>query len=89
MGVASVSKKAEQTLKDKIKDLKIHRRTGSKIEMISEVLNPILRGWMNCFGKFNRSAMKRALDCVQRRLIKWAMCNTRIFAGIDAEPKNG
>ena len=79
--IASVSKKAEQALKDKVKALEIHKRTGSKIEMIAEMLNPILRGWMNYFGKFNRSAMKRALDCVQRRLIKWAMCKYKNFRG--------
>lgn len=79
--IASVSKKAEQTLRDKVKTLEIHKKTGSKIDMIAEVLNPILRGWMNYFGKFNRSAMKRALDCVQRRLIKWAMCKYKKFRG--------
>lgn len=79
--IASVSKKAEQALKDKVKALEIHKRTGSKIEMIAEMLNPILRGWINYFGKFNRSAMKRALDCVQRRLIKWAMCKYKHFRG--------
>jgi hypothetical protein len=79
--IASVSKKAEQTLKDKVKTMEIHKKTGSKIDMIAEMLNPILRGWMNYFGKFNRSAMKRALDCVQRRLIKWAMCKYKNFRG--------
>jgi hypothetical protein len=67
--------------KDKVKALEIHKRTGSMIDMIAEVLNPILRGWMNYFGKFNRSAMKRALDCVQRRLIKWAMSKYKDFRG--------
>ncbi len=79
--IASVSKKAEQTLKDKVKTLEIHKRTGSKIDMIAEILNPILRGWMNYFGKFNRSAMKRAIDCVQMRVIRWAMCKYRKFRG--------
>lgn len=79
--IASVSKKAEQTLKDEVKIIEIHKKTGSKIDMIAEVLNPILRGWMNYFGRFNRSAMKRALDCVQRRLIKWAMCKYKKFRG--------
>jgi len=77
--IATVSKNAGQALKDKVKSLKIHKRTGSKIEMIAKQLNPILRGWMNYFGKFNRSAMKRTLDCVQRRLIKWAMCKFKRF----------
>lgn len=79
--IASVSKKAEQTLKDKVKALEIHKRTGSKIDMIAEVLKPILRGLMNYFSKFNRSEMKRVLDCVQRCLIKWVMCKYKNFRG--------
>lgn len=79
--IASASKKAEQALKDKVRALEIHKRTGSKVEMIAEMLNPILRGWMNYFGQFNRSAMKQALDCVQRRLIRWAMCKYKNLRG--------
>jgi hypothetical protein len=41
---------------------------------VAAALNPILRGWMNYFGGFNKSAMKKGLDCVQRRLVRWAMC---------------
>ena len=49
--------------------------------MIAETINPIVRGWMNYFGAFNRSAMKRTLDVIQRRLIKWAMCKYKRFRG--------
>jgi RNA-directed DNA polymerase len=79
--IASVSKKAEQALKDKIRAMEIHKKTGSKLEMIAEELNPVVRGWMNYFGKYNRSAMKRALNCVQQRLVKWAMCKYKRFRG--------
>jgi len=79
--LASVSKKSEQSLKDKIKVLEIHKRTGKPIEIIAEMINPILRGWMNYFGRFNKSAMKRALNCIQRRLIKWAICKFKNFRG--------
>ncbi|WP_242975029.1 group II intron maturase-specific domain-containing protein [Anaerovirgula multivorans] len=33
----------------------------------------ILRGWINYFGKYNASAIKYTLDCVERRIVKWAM----------------
>ena len=79
--LASVSKGACKTLKEKIKALEIHKRSGSKIEMIAEVINPIVRGWMNYFGAFNRSAMKGTLDVIQMRLIKWAMCKYKRFKG--------
>ena len=79
--LASVSKKACQSLKDKIKEMAIHKKSASKIEMVAEAINPIVRGWMNYFGAYNRSAMKGTLDVIQRRLIKWAMCKYKRFRG--------
>jgi len=79
--LASVSKKAIKTLNEKVRSIEIHKRTGAKIEMIAEALNPMVRGWMNYFGRYNRSAMKKGLDCVQRRLIRWAMCKYKHFRG--------
>jgi group II intron reverse transcriptase/maturase len=79
--VASVSKKSCKSFRDKIKSMEIHKKTGCKINMIAEELNPTIRGWINYFGKFNASAMKFSLDCVDRRLIKWAMCKYKHFRG--------
>ena len=70
----SVSGKSAKSFSDKLKELKIHSMTGSKIEMLAELLNPMIRGWLNYFGKYNRSAVKYTMDCVNRRLVKWAMC---------------
>ena len=60
--IASVSKMSAKTFRDKIKSLEIHKKTGCKIDMIAEILNPMLRGWINYFGKFNPSAMKYTLQ---------------------------
>ena len=79
--LASVSKKASQSLKDKIKDMELHKLSGLKIEMIAELINPIVRGWMNYFGKYNKSAMKGTLDVIQMRLVKWAMRKYKHFRG--------
>ncbi len=49
--------------------------------MIVETINSIVRGWMNYFGEFNKSAMKGTLDVIQRRLVKWAMCKYKRFCG--------
>ena len=70
----SVSGKSAKSFRDKLKELKIHSMTGSKIEMLAELLNTMIRGWLNYFGKYNRSAVKYTMDCVNRRLVKWAMC---------------
>ena len=40
--LASVSKKDSKSLNEKVRNLEIHKRTGAKIEMIAEVLNPVV-----------------------------------------------
>ena len=79
--IATVSKTAAKGFRDKIKALEIHKKIGCKIDMIAELLNPMLRGWMNYFGKFNPSAMKNTLQCIEHSLIKWAMCKYKSFRG--------
>ena len=65
----------------KIKALEIHKKTGSKIDMIAELLNPIVRGWVNYFAKYNQSAIRYSIECVERRIVKWAMCKFKSFRG--------
>jgi hypothetical protein len=49
--------------------------------VFAEAINPMVRGWINYFGKYNPQAIKYSLDCVERRLIKWAMCKFKRFQG--------
>jgi len=77
--LTSVSKKSDKSLRDKLKELKIHSMTGRKIEMLAELLNSMILGWLNYFGKYNRSAVKYTMDCVNRILVKWAMCRYKRF----------
>jgi RNA-directed DNA polymerase len=77
----SVSVKSAKAFRDKIKAMRIHSYTGSKIEMIAEMLSPMVRGWLNYFTKFNPTAVKYTIDCLNRRLIKWTMCKYKRFRG--------
>lgn len=79
--IASVSKTAAKSFREKIKSMEIHKKTGCNISIIAEILNPMIRGWINYFGKFNPSAMKLTLQCIERRIIKWAMCKYKRFRG--------
>ena len=45
------------------------------------MVNPTVRGWLNYFTKYNPSAVKYAIDCLNRRLVKWAMCKFKRFKG--------
>jgi RNA-directed DNA polymerase len=77
--LASLSRKSAKAFRDKLKALSIHRRTGCKIDMLAELLGPLIRGWLNYFRRFNFSAVKYTMDWVNRRLIKWAMCKYKRF----------
>lgn len=57
----------------RVKAMNIQRFVSYKLEVLSELLTPIIRGWINYFGKFNRFAIKYTMDCVNRRLARWAM----------------
>lgn len=62
-------------LKSKSQELRrwrIHRRTSMDLGELAEWLNPIVRGWMNYYGEFNRSEMYPLLERINTYLMRWA-----------------
>ena len=51
---------------------RIHRRTAMDLRDLAEWLNPIVRGWMNYYGEFNRPEMYSLLERVNTYLMRWA-----------------
>ena len=76
-----VSKKSAKNFRDKIKAMELHKMTGRKIEMIAELINPMVRGWLNYFSAYCKSAVKYTMDCLNRRIVKWAMSKYKRFKG--------
>ena len=78
--IASVSKTAAKGFRDKIKALEIHKRTGCKIDMIAELLNPMasikvfvdagrgLRNGSRLSGNESRSCLLIGAGCT--RIVK-------------------
>jgi group II intron reverse transcriptase/maturase len=79
--LCKVSNKSAKAFREKIKEMEIHKRTGSTLSMIAEQINPTVRGWLNYFMKYQPSAVKYSTDCLNRRLVKWAMCKYKRFHG--------
>jgi RNA-directed DNA polymerase len=62
-------------LKDKSRQVRrwrIHRHTTTNLEELAEWINPIVRGWMNYYGEFNRFEMYSLLQRVNTYLMRWA-----------------
>lgn len=69
----AVSKSAIKQMKTLIRQRNVRNRSGLSLEKIAKEMNPILRGWFNYYGKFNRSSLYSVWRHFNKILIKWAM----------------
>lgn len=70
----AISKASAQHIRDTIRELAIPtKRSRYSLPEIAKLINPYVRGWINYFGKFYPSEMKKALSYVEATLVRWAM----------------
>lgn len=65
-----VSNNAKKAMREKFKELKIHKRRVSLREL-AQMLNPIIRGLINYYHKFWQAGMRPVWDGLNHRLLKW------------------
>jgi RNA-directed DNA polymerase len=68
----AVSNKAAKAIRDKIRSWKLPKRSDKSIEDLSRMFNPIVRGWLNYYGRYYRSALYPAVRALDRDLALWA-----------------
>ena len=69
----AVSKKAAKSIRSVIRGWRLHRLSDKSLLDLSRMFNPIIRGWINYYGSFYRSALYPLFDQLNRSLKKWAM----------------
>jgi RNA-directed DNA polymerase len=67
-----ISAKSVKRINQTIRDWRIGSRTGSCLEDLARQYNPVIRGWMNYYGKYYKSAMYPVMQRLNRRLVRWA-----------------
>lgn len=55
-----------------IRGWKLHLRSDKSIGDLSQMFNPIIRGWLQYYGCFYRSALYRSMRQLDRSLAHWA-----------------
>ena len=68
----AVSNKAKNKIRKTIKQWRLHPITWTTLERIANKINPILRGWVQYYGRFYKSELYQPLRNVERYLILWA-----------------
>src|SRR6266536_1295474 len=56
-----------------IKRWRLHLRSGLTLTDLARTINPIVRGWINYYGRFYRSKLIALLRRIDDYLVRWAM----------------
>ena len=67
----AISRKAAKAIVAEIRRWRIHRKSGTSLEGLSRIFNPKIRGWVNYYGKYYKSALYPVFSRLNRRLVRW------------------
>jgi RNA-directed DNA polymerase len=68
----AVSRDALKEMGSEVRRWRINLRTTSDIGELAQWMNPVIRGWMNYYGKFYRTEMHGLLRRINTYLVRWA-----------------
>ncbi len=69
--VPAISKDALSKISREVHRWRLQRKTGHTLASIARWINPIVRGWMQYYGAFHRSALYRLLARINTYLVRW------------------
>ena len=68
----AISDEAGKSIREEIRSWNLHLRSDKSIEDLSRIFNPIIRGWLQYYGRFYRSALYPPMRQLDRSLARWA-----------------
>ena len=77
----AVSQAAITTMRQTIRKTNFRNRTQNTLEDVARQLNPVLRGWMEYYGRYSPSALYPVFRHVNRSLVAWAMRKYKRLSG--------
>lgn len=77
----AISQKAGKHIRGEIRKWRLHLWTNKSIQDVARMTAAQTAGWINYYGKFRSSDMKRTLQSIDRYLIKWVQRKYKRFRG--------
>ncbi|MNC32836.1 reverse transcriptase [compost metagenome] len=68
----AVSNKAKKAMRQTVRQWRIHRMTAVEIEDIARMFDPIIRGWMNYYGRFYKTELNNVLQHINKIIALWS-----------------
>src|SRR2546426_708129 len=75
----AVSASALKAMRAAMRELNLRHRTDLPMDEIARQINPLLRGWIEYYGRYAPSALYPLLRYVNQMLLAWAMRKFRRF----------
>ena len=67
----AISNDAQKKISAQIRRWRLHRRIGLSLADLARWINPVVRGWMQYYGAFYRSALYQLLSRINAYLVRW------------------
>lgn len=68
----AISNKAAKAIRQEVRRWKLHLRSDKALEDLARMFNAVIRGWINYYSAFYKSALYATLRQIDRRLVIWA-----------------
>jgi group II intron reverse transcriptase/maturase len=68
----AISNKATKSICEAMRQWNLHRRTDKSMDELAQMINPVLKGWINYYGRFRKSALYRTFQHLNNILVRWA-----------------
>src|SRR5205814_7873613 len=68
----AVSDQAVKAIRAEIRSWDLPERSDKGIEDLSRMFNPVIRGWLQYYGRYYRSALYPPMQQLDRSLARWA-----------------
>jgi len=68
----AISISSRKRLADKLGELEIDKLSFKSIVGIAQYLNPMIRGWVNYYGRFRGYELSKVFQLLRKRLVRWA-----------------
>jgi len=70
-----------KAMRSTIRELKLRHQTQLSLQAIARQLNPLLRAWIEYYGRYAPSALYPLLRHANQTLVAWAMQKSKRFKG--------
>jgi group II intron reverse transcriptase/maturase len=77
----AVSDEAAKRIRAQIRSWRLHQRSGSTIFELAKEINPVVRGWINYYGRYFPSRLVASLARINDYLMRWIVWKYKRYRG--------